>query len=53
MLKSGCGSCWSPMTDDAEFITRLTGFDLSEKDLHLYLCLLNYGAQIPSLSPKR
>jgi hypothetical protein len=42
------------MTDDgAEFITRLTGFGLSEKDRHLHLRLLNYGAKTPYRLPKR
>jgi hypothetical protein len=41
------------MDDGAEFITRLTGFGLSEKDGHLNLHLLNYGPKTPSRSPKR
>jgi len=33
------------MIDDSEFITRLTTFDLSEKEARLYLHLLKYGAE--------
>ena len=36
------------MDDDAEFITRLTGFGLSEKEAQLYLHLLKYGPKTPS-----
>ena len=40
------------MTDDSEFITRLIGFGLSEKEAQLYLHLLKYGAKPPSLLAK-
>jgi sugar-specific transcriptional regulator TrmB len=36
------------MDNDAEFITRLTGFGLSEKEAQLYLYLLKYGPKTPS-----
>jgi hypothetical protein len=31
------------MADDSEFITKLIGFGLSEKEAQLYLHLLRYG----------
>jgi sugar-specific transcriptional regulator TrmB len=34
--------------NEATFITRLTGFGLSEKEAHLYLHLLKYGPKTPS-----
>jgi sugar-specific transcriptional regulator TrmB len=40
------------MADDSEFITRLIGFGLSEKEAQLYLHLLKYGAKPPSLLAK-
>src|SRR5208337_4750885 len=47
--KSECAHCWRPiMDDDAEFITRLTGFGLSEKEAQLYLHLLKHGPKTPS-----
>jgi sugar-specific transcriptional regulator TrmB len=36
------------MDDDAEFITRLTDFGLSEKEAQVYLRLLKYGPKTPS-----
>jgi sugar-specific transcriptional regulator TrmB len=36
------------MDNEATFITRLTGFGLSEKEAHLYLYLLKYGPKTPS-----
>jgi len=36
------------MDDDAEFITRLIGFGLSEKEAQTYLHLLKYGPKTPS-----
>ncbi|MGB9370786.1 MAG: helix-turn-helix domain-containing protein [Halobacteriota archaeon] len=36
------------MDDDAEFITRLTDFGLSEKEAQAYLRLLTYGPKRPS-----
>jgi sugar-specific transcriptional regulator TrmB len=36
------------MDDEAEFITRLIGFGLSEKEAQLYLHLLKYGPKTPS-----
>ena len=36
------------MDNKATFITRLTGFGLSEKEAHLYLHLLKYGPKTPS-----
>jgi sugar-specific transcriptional regulator TrmB len=36
------------MDDDADFITRLIGFGLSEKEAQLYLHLLKYGPKTPS-----
>jgi sugar-specific transcriptional regulator TrmB len=36
------------MTDDDEFIRRLTQFGLSEKEAQLYLHLLRYGPKTPS-----
>ena len=36
------------MDNEATFITRLTGFGLSEKEAHLYLHLLKYGPKTPS-----
>jgi sugar-specific transcriptional regulator TrmB len=36
------------MDDGVEFITRLTGFGLSEKEAQLYLYLLKYGPKTPS-----
>ena len=40
------------MADDNEFITRLIGFGLSEKEARLYLQLLKYGPKTPSLLAK-
>ncbi len=40
------------MADDSEFITRLIGFGLSEKEAQLYLHLLKYGPKTPSLLAK-
>jgi sugar-specific transcriptional regulator TrmB len=40
------------MADDSEFITRLIGFGLSEKEAQLYLHLLKYGPKPPSLLAK-
>jgi sugar-specific transcriptional regulator TrmB len=40
------------MADDSEFITKLIGFGLSEKEAQLYLHLLKYGAKPPSLLAK-
>ena len=36
------------MADDSEFITRLIGFGLSEKEAHLYFHLLKYGPKFAS-----
>ncbi|MFZ0926349.1 MAG: helix-turn-helix domain-containing protein [Halobacteriota archaeon] len=36
------------MDDDAEFITRLIGFGLSEKEVQVYLHLLKHGPKTPS-----
>ncbi|MGA7075338.1 MAG: helix-turn-helix domain-containing protein [Halobacteriota archaeon] len=36
------------MDDQAEFVTRLIGFGLSEKEAQLYLHLLKYGPKTPS-----
>ena len=36
------------MDDDADLITRLTGFGLSEKEARLYLHLLKHGPKTPS-----
>jgi len=36
------------MTSDDEFITRLTGFELTKKEALLYLHLLKYGPKTPS-----
>ena len=36
------------MDDDADFITRLIGFGLSEKEARTYLHLLKYGPKTPS-----
>ncbi len=36
-------------TGDSEFIKRLTGFGLSEKEAQLYLHLLKYGPKSTSL----
>ncbi len=40
------------MADDSEFITRLIGFGLSEKEAQLYLYLLKYGPKTLSLLAK-
>ena len=40
------------MADDSEFITRLIGFGLSEKEAQLYFYLLKYGPKSPSLLAK-
>jgi sugar-specific transcriptional regulator TrmB len=40
------------MVDDSEFITKLIGFGLSEKEARLYLHLLKYGSKPPSLLAK-
>jgi sugar-specific transcriptional regulator TrmB len=40
------------MEADSEFITRLIGFGLSEKEAQLYLHLLKYGPKLPSLLAK-
>ncbi len=40
------------MADDSEFIGKLIGFGLSEKEAQLYLHLLKYGAKPPSLLAK-
>ncbi len=40
------------MADDREFITKLIGFGLSEKEAQLYLHLLKYGPKPPSLLAK-
>jgi len=40
------------MDDEDIFITRLTGFGLTEKEAHLYFHLLKYGAKTPSLLAK-
>ncbi len=40
------------MADDSEFITKLVGFGLSEKEAQLYLHLLKYGAKSSSLLAK-
>jgi len=40
------------MADDSEFITRLIGFGLSEKEAQLYYHLLKYGPKSPSLLAK-
>jgi sugar-specific transcriptional regulator TrmB len=40
------------MADDSEFITKLIGFGLSEKEAQLYLHLLKYGSKPPSLLAK-
>ena len=40
------------MADDSEFITRLIGFGLSEKEAQLYFHLLKYGPKSPSLLAK-
>jgi sugar-specific transcriptional regulator TrmB len=40
------------MADDSEFITKLIGFGLSEKEAQLYLHLLKYGPKSPSLLAK-
>jgi sugar-specific transcriptional regulator TrmB len=36
------------MTDDSEFITRLIGFGLSEKEARVYVHLMKYGPNTPS-----
>src|SRR5512136_3334072 len=36
------------MDDESEFITRLIGFGLSEKEAQTYLHLLKYGPKTPS-----
>jgi sugar-specific transcriptional regulator TrmB len=36
------------MDDESEFITRLIGFGLSEKEARIYLYLLKYGPKTPS-----
>ena len=48
---SSCEICIL-MDDDAEFITRLIGFGLSEKEAQLYLHLLKYGPKPTSLLTK-
>jgi sugar-specific transcriptional regulator TrmB len=40
------------MADDSEFITKLIGFGLSEKEARLYLHLLKYGPKPPSFLAK-
>jgi sugar-specific transcriptional regulator TrmB len=40
------------MADDSEFITKLIGFGLSEKEAQVYLHLLKYGPKPPSLLAK-
>jgi sugar-specific transcriptional regulator TrmB len=40
------------MADDGEFITKLIGFGLSEKEALVYLHLLKYGPKPPSLLAK-
>jgi len=40
------------MDDEAEFIARLIGFGLSEKEARTYLHLLKYGSKTPSLLAK-
>ena len=40
------------MADDSEFITKLIGFGLSEKEAKIYLHLLKYGPKPPSLLAK-
>jgi sugar-specific transcriptional regulator TrmB len=40
------------MADDSEFITKLIGFGLIEKEAQLYLYLLKYGPRPPSLLAK-
>jgi sugar-specific transcriptional regulator TrmB len=40
------------MADDSEFITKLIGFGLSEKEAQLYLHLLKYGPKPPSMLAK-
>jgi len=40
------------MADDSEFITRLIGFGVSEKEAQLYYHLLKYGPKPPSLLAK-
>ena len=40
------------MADDSEFITRLIGFGLSEKEAQIYFHLLKYGPKPPSLLAK-
>jgi sugar-specific transcriptional regulator TrmB len=40
------------MADDSEFITRLVGFGLSEKEALLYFNLLKYGPKSPSMLAK-
>jgi sugar-specific transcriptional regulator TrmB len=40
------------MADDSEFLAKLIGFGLSEKEAQLYLHLLKYGAKPPSLLAK-
>jgi len=40
------------MADDAEFLSRLISFGLSEKEAQLYLHLLKYGPNPPSLLAK-
>jgi sugar-specific transcriptional regulator TrmB len=40
------------MADDSEFITKLIGFGLSEKEALVYLHLLKYGPKPPSLLAK-
>jgi sugar-specific transcriptional regulator TrmB len=40
------------MADDSEFLTKLIGFGLSEKEAQVYLHLLKYGPKPPSLLAK-
>ncbi len=40
------------MVDDSEFINKLIGFGLSEKEAQVYLLLLKYGSKTPSLLAK-
>jgi sugar-specific transcriptional regulator TrmB len=40
------------MADDSEFLSRLIGFGLSEKEAQLYLHLLKYGPKPSSLLAK-
>jgi sugar-specific transcriptional regulator TrmB len=40
------------MADDSEFITRLIGFGLSEKEAQVYFHLLKYGPKSLSLLAK-